>query len=171
MFVFKEDFVNRVIFFVAISIFAASMISQFMLEKQPCQLCLIDRYLFLSLGILALLAKWRKMLLPIGALITLAFTFYHLGVENHWWLGTSGCVSELPSLNSTPMDSKTPACDSVNWIVLGISSTLWGVLFASFIFWFSSTSYLINFYLRRSEEMHSSHCHKIISSMLISASK
>lgn len=161
MFIFREGFVNRIIFFIAMSIFVASIISQFMLEKQPCQLCLITRYLFLSLVILTLLAKWKKILLPVGALITLAFTFYHLGVENHWWPGTPGCVSELPSLNSTPMDSKTPVCDSVNWTVLGLSSTLWGVLSASFIFWFSSTSYLINYYLRKFKETHSSNVIKL----------
>lgn len=148
MFVFKENFVNRIIFIMAMGIFFTSMISQLWLKNVPCQLCSITRYLFLAVGIVAVLSKLAKPPLPIMAFITLAFTFYHLGVENHWWRGFHGCVSELPSLNSTPMDTKAPPCDSVNWTIFGISSTLWSFLFASFIFWLSSTSYLINYYLK-----------------------
>ncbi len=150
MFIFKENFVNRMIFIMATGIVLTSIISQLWLEKEPCQLCLITRYLFLATGIIALLPKWGKPLLPTIAFITLAFTFYHLGVENHWWRGLHGCVSELPSLNSTPMDAKTPPCDIVNWTVLGVSSTLWAFLCASFIFWLSSTSYIICYYLKHS---------------------
>lgn len=149
MFVFKEEFVNRIILLLAISIFSTSMISQFVLEKQPCQLCLITRYLFLAVGSVTFATKWVKILLPISSLITLMFVFYHLGVENHWWQGFHSCISELPSLNSTPMENKAPSCDSVNWTFWGISSTLWAFLSASFIFWFSSTSYLINHYLKK----------------------
>lgn len=147
MFVFKENFVNRIVFIMAMGIFLTSIISQLLMKNEPCQLCLITRYLFFGIGISALLPKWGKILTPITTFITLALTFYHLGVENHWWHGPHGCVSELPSLNSTPMDTKTPPCDSVNWIVLGISSTLWSFLLASFMFWLSSTSCLISYYI------------------------
>ena len=145
---FKENFVNRIIFVMAMGIFLTSITSQLLLEKEPCQLCLITRYLFLATAITALLTKWSRTLLPIASFITLAFTFYHLGVENHWWRGFHGCVSELPSLNSTPMDTKTPPCDSANWMVFGVSSTLWAFLCSSFIFWLSSTSYVISYYFK-----------------------
>ena len=147
MFVFQENFACRIVCVMAMSIFLASIFSQLLMDKEPCQLCLITRYLFLATGIATLLPKWRKILLPVVSFITLSFAFYHLGVENHWWRGFHGCVSELPSLNSTPMDTKTPPCDSVNWTVFGISSTLWAFLSAGFIFWISSTSYLISYYL------------------------
>ena len=141
----KEDFINKVISIVAFCIFFTSVISQFALDIKPCQLCYVTRYLFLAIGICTIaLYKLRLFCVALN-FATLCFTFYHLGVENHWWEAPQSCASVLPtlsSINSAP-DPNQSFCDIANWLVFGISSTLWSFLFSAAIFWVSSLNYTI----------------------------
>lgn len=158
MFIFHQSFVSKIICLLSFLMFLTSILSQVLLQKSPCQLCMITRYLFLLSSIVALInVKIRfKSILPIVTFSVLGFTFYHLGVENHWWAGPAGCISQLPTLDSIQnidqLDSQKSYCDQVNWVFFGISSTLWSVLFSAFIFWASSLSYAINRYLNKRED-------------------
>ena len=141
----KEEHINKLISLVALCVFFTSIISQLALDKKPCQLCYVTRYLFLAIGICTILLYKFRLCLVLLNFATLVFTFYHLGVENHWWNAPQGCAAELPtldSINSNSVHNKT-YCDVANWVVLGISSTLWSFLFASSIFWISSINYTI----------------------------
>lgn len=147
--------VNVFVFLVALLIFLISCLFQLLFDKEPCQLCLITRYMFLSIAIIALFSSiLRKtgILLVIAAFITLSFSFYHLGVENHWWLGPQSCTFELPTLDSISKsveDSKRVYCDRVNWKILGLSSTLWSFLISAFLFWLTSVLYVLGRSSRR----------------------
>ena len=158
MFVLKQRFINMAVCLLSLLMFTISVLFQILLQKAPCQLCMITRYLFLVVSVVAFICvKTRfKIILPLIALFVLAFIFYHLGVENHWWNGPSGCISHLPTLdtieNIDQLNSQKSYCDQVNWLFLGISSTLWSFLFAAFIFWLSSLSYAVNYYLDKREE-------------------
>ena len=142
------------IFLMAFAIFSISISSQIFFGKEPCQLCLFTRYMFLLTAIVAL--SRIKILLPIVAFATVGCAFYHLGVESHWWSGPSGCVSELPTLSSVNDLDQIPAgkvyCDRANWIILGVSSTLWSFLFSMFLFWISSLSFVVNYYIEKLED-------------------
>lgn len=156
MFIFKQKLIGRFIFLMTAGIFLTSVASQFLLGKQPCQLCLVTRYLFLALAIAAIIFRKFKFLLPLLALVTVAFSFYHLGVESHWWQGPRGCISELPTLDSLngseQINPGISYCDRVNWTILGFSSTLWSFLFSMFIFWITSISFIVNYYLKKQED-------------------
>lgn len=156
MFIFSQKLVYRLVFIITISMFSASVISQVLMSKTPCQLCLITRYLFLTTAIVTATTSRFKLALPIVATIALSFSFYHLGVENHWWQGPHGCISKLPTLDSIKaidqLDGNTPYCDRVNWTIFGISSTLWSFAIDAFIFWITSTSYIVNYYLGKVEK-------------------
>lgn len=156
MFVFQQKFVNWVLFAIAVFLFCGSMISQIVLDKQPCQLCLISRYLFLSIALVALFLRRSKLLCPILCFIAVAFSLYHLGVESHWWKAPHGCIVELPTLdvsqNADLLSDNVSFCDRVNWTILGISSTLWSFLFSMFLFWLSSTASIVRYYLKKLTE-------------------
>jgi disulfide bond formation protein DsbB len=139
-------------------IFLTSLLSQFFFDKIPCQLCLISRYLFLLISFVALFSINFKRLKPLLLLLTfsaLLFSFYHLGVENHWWIGPQSCVSKLPTLDSLSDNNDQsmviPYCDRANWKIFGISSTLWSFLVFAFLFWSVSLLYVIDYYLKKLE--------------------
>ena len=156
MFVFQQKFVNYVIFAIASFLVLGSVISQIILDKQPCQLCLISRYLFFSIALVALFLRRFKSFCPILCFIGVAFSLYHLGVENHWWKAPQGCIVDLPTLNITQnadlLSGNVSYCDRVNWVIWGISSTLWSFLFSMFLFWLSSTSFILQYYITKVTE-------------------
>lgn len=149
MFIFKPKiYVFLGIFGLFLSI--TSIMSEFLFQAKPCQLCLITRYLFLMFGIISLFAfklKKLRIIQIIFSAIVVFFTLYHLGVENHWWAGPSSCTAKLPSLgdelSQNIFEETKVFCDRANWMIFGISSTLWSFLITSFLFWASSLNYLI----------------------------
>ena len=140
-------------------VFLVSVSSQFWLGKAPCLLCFITRYCFLSIALLSAASLWKRKFRWISlaaVFLCFSFSFYHLGVENHWWAAPQSCAAELPTLDKLEtietLDNSKVYCDRANWLIFGISSTLWSFVIAAFLFWFSSLSYAVNYYLRRLED-------------------
>ena len=142
----------KIVFFMTAMVFLLSVFSQIFFDKMPCQLCLITRYMFLSISLFSLSSvKFEKLVyfLVLSSILTLSFSFYHLGIENHWWIAPQSCISELPTLESFTnakqlLNSAKVYCDKVNWKILGISSTLWSFLFSALVFWIVSFLYILN---------------------------
>ena len=159
MSVFNFKTTHMLVFFSTVSVFFISLFSQILFEKVPCQLCLVTRYIFLSIAVFSLtsikLKKFRPLLV-VAASLAFSFSLYHLGVENHWWAGPQSCISELPTLesfnNAEQLTNNAKSyCDKVNWKIFGVSSTLWSFLFAAFVFWMVSLAYILNYYLGKIE--------------------
>ena len=84
------------------------------LGYEPCELCLTERYAFYAgapLAALTALFASRSMhglaragfaLIALVFLANVAFAFYHVGVEQHWWPGPTACTGAL----SAPVDVK-----------------------------------------------------------------
>jgi disulfide bond formation protein DsbB len=112
--------------------------------------------MYLTVGVISVASikfdVMRYMLL-LTVFLELSFGLYHLGVENHWWIGPQSCVAELPtlesSMSSNVFENTKTYCDRVNWTIFGISSTLWNFLLSAFIFWLVSVSYILDLYLRK----------------------
>ena len=139
--------------------FSVSCFAEHVLDKRPCQLCIITRYLYVSIAIVSYAAlKTRKQIfncaLTFITFFSLIFGYYHLGVESHWWAGPSSCVSELPTLENLTqaVQENIPYCDKVNLTIFGVSSTLWNVFLMSFLFWLTTISQILTFYMKRHEE-------------------
>ena len=157
--IFKIKRTHFLIFSISIFAFSCSIAAEFILEKHPCQLCLISRFAYLTIAVVALLAlKFRKVIIRrilfwIIAL-SLAFSFFHLGVENHWWRAPASCAYKVPSVEALKnhiIESVTPSCDKVNWEIFGISSTLLNFLLCAGLFWLICISYAIVTSHRRDE--------------------
>jgi len=116
--------------------------AQYAYGFEPCILCLYQRVPFAVAGVLGLLA----LLVPRGnirnAAVALAgvtlligsgIAFYHVGVEQHWWVSAASCgggLNEAMSINQllTQLQNKpAKACDEVDWALFGISMATYNV--------------------------------------------
>lgn len=112
---------------------------------RPCALCWWQRYAWmaaLALALAALLAGPRRpgaallALAGIAATVGAGIAGFHVGVEQHWWAGTSECGG-VTSGAMTPQQRleqllKTPVvrCDEIPWSMLGLSMAAWNGLVA-----------------------------------------
>ncbi len=120
----------------AVGALGAALFMQHAVGVQPCILCLYQRWPYVIVGALALLAlvfgrhrPVRAVLLGLIGLALLADTglaVFQVGVEHHWWTGTSGCSVPPPpatveELRARLMATPVVPCDQVSWSLLGIS--------------------------------------------------
>ena len=115
----------------------------------PCVLCLWQRYPYgvvialaliggvlsrrsgPAIGLLALLAGLSALALLADA----AIAGFHVGVEQHWWEGTQGCVGttgagSLDALRAQLLAQKVVRCDDIAWSLAGISMAGYNMLAA-----------------------------------------
>lgn len=123
-----------------------SLFAQHVWGLRPCILCSYERYAYIAMGILALLAlyfpsrlfslRWGILIVVlIGALIS----FYHVGIEQHWWVGFSKCnIQPLPSgatmeeIRAHIMNSVR--CDEAQFKIFGFTAAFWNMLVFLFLF-------------------------------------
>lgn len=110
---------------------------------KPCVLCYYQRYAYAgagALGLAALLAgaKPRRLLVGLAGLAFLtgaAIAFFHVGVEQLWWRGTTACHApeidmSLPieQLRERLLATDFVACDQIPWSLFGLSIAGYNVL-------------------------------------------
>ena len=155
--IFRLPVIHIFIAVFSFCLFLISLSAQLFGNMEPCQLCLITRYLFLLIAMFSLFSthyKYLKFILIFLISSLFVFSLYHLGVENHWWQGPQSCVSELPSLSNIDalIETNKVFCDRANWMIFGISSTFWSFLASSFLAWLISISYVLDYYLKKFDD-------------------
>ena len=109
----------------------------------PCKLCIWQRWphalVIVCAGIG--LARTDKRLWLTGtalsALTTSGIGLYHLGVEQKWWSGPSGCSSQMGSnldlseLTDSLLAMPVVKCDEVAWELLGLSMAGWNMVLSA----------------------------------------
>jgi disulfide bond formation protein DsbB len=132
---------------IAAATLAGAWFIQLVLDIQPCELCLAQRYayyLVVPFGALVAIAASRDIPRPalaaglaILALATLAnagLGVYHAGVEWHFWQGPTACTGSVGNLGSAGSllerleTVKVVRCDEVQWRFLGLSLAGYNVL-------------------------------------------
>jgi disulfide bond formation protein DsbB len=129
---------------VAIGSLASALVAEYVYRLEPCILCIYQRLPFIATGVLALLAlKMERFpvavigIIAVCGLIYLAgsgIAFYHVGVEQHWWL--SGCSGELftggsvADLRAGLMSKPEKPCDDIDWTLFGISMATYNVAYS-----------------------------------------
>lgn len=116
--------------------------AQYVFGLEPCILCLYQRIPYAIAGVLALAAilmprgTGRIVLLAICVPVFLTgagIAFYHVGVEQHWWVSAAGCGGEVSGLSTVAdlqaslMAEPVKACDEVDWTLFGLSMTVYNV--------------------------------------------
>lgn len=139
----RADWARLTPFGVAIACIGAlgtAYTAQYGFGLEPCILCLYQRIPYALAGILALAA----ILMPRGAgrlaltflcvpifLVGAGIAFYHVGVEQHWWVSAAGCGGALTDFPTTAdlqaglMEKPPKACDEVDWTLFGLSMTVY----------------------------------------------
>ena len=135
--------VNLGICVVAGLCFLVSFFTSAVLKQEACLLCLVTRFCFLGLSLVAFCGGkfLKEYVVCCASFIVMLVAFYHLGVENHWWASPEVCRVPLPTLDSmlTQKDlAAPPRCDEVVMTVFGVSMTLLSFLASAFLFWISS---------------------------------
>ena len=111
----------------------------------PCEMCWWQRYPYMAIMAVALIASAvptlpRKPILLLLALLFLVdagLAGFHVGVEQRWWEGIttcSGMVSVTDSVNdalAAIMDAPLIRCDEIAWSLFGISMAGYNFLLAT----------------------------------------
>lgn len=122
----------------------AALVFQYGYGYQPCVLCIYQRWPYvavLAFSAIALAFPGRRgvrdaMLMASGLalLANSGIAFYHVGVEHHWWAGTSGCGASgaaaltLDDLRAQVMKAPVVRCDEVQWDLFGITMAGYNVV-------------------------------------------
>jgi disulfide bond formation protein DsbB len=144
----------------AVIILGTALASQYFGGLKPCVLCIWQRYPYaiviglagLGLGLSRVPGMGIGVLATLAALIALAMIVdagiaaYHVGVEQHWWQGTSGCTGTTGAARTAEDLARqlkaTPVvrCDEVAWSFLGISMAGYNFVAASTLALFSGAA-------------------------------
>lgn len=152
------------IVFTAIFVIAAGLIAtailyfQQRLGLEPCPMCILSRYAFIALGLVALVAALhgpRGMALKVYGVLVALFAAAGIGISarhsylQHFPPATESCGTDLEFLLETlPLTQAFPrifagtgSCSAVDWRLLGLSipewALVWFALFGAAALWIS----------------------------------
>ena len=121
---------------------------EFIWGFDPCKLCYWQRYPhFLIISMFPLFYFFpRRILIIVGIgsmLVSTVLAFYHVGVEQKYWLGPNSCTNfsieglTTDQLLEEIMSAPLVRCDEIVWDLLGISMAGWNALisFCLFLIW------------------------------------
>jgi len=110
---------------------------QYLGGAAPCQLCIWQRYPYAVLIVLGAVGYfWQpRLMLGLSFLVLLVgagLAGYHFGVEEGWFALPTGCAAggDAPSVEELRrmLSEAPPACDQVQFMVLGWSLAAWNFL-------------------------------------------
>jgi len=115
---------------------------EYVIGVDPCILCLYQRIPYAAAGLFALFAiigkpgGFTQQAALFGCLIAFliggSLAFYHFGVEENWWDAACGGAQNLnmdiDDLKASIMSEPLKACDTRDWVIFGISITVYNTL-------------------------------------------
>lgn len=147
----RPRLIPAAILLASVAMFGGALMFQYIGGLAPCILCTYQRIPYgvtIAVSLLALplagTLGFRGLAVAVG-LCGLAFAAgaaiagFHVGVEQHWWEGLSGCSSSIdPSLSFAELKAQILAapvvrCDDIPWSMFGISMAGYNFL-ASVVF-------------------------------------
>lgn len=122
-----------------------AFLAQYGFGLAPCELCLWQRWPYAA-AILLGIAAWKiAAMRPLFlGLLALAFAtdsaiaVFHVGVEQKWWQGLSGCTAgptatSLEALRAQVLSAPVVRCDEAAFTFLGLSMAGWNALWAALL--------------------------------------
>mgnify|MGYP003627042217 FL=1 len=117
----------------AVAVLAAAFGFQHIGGLDPCVLCIYQRWPWVAVIALAALSfalGGSRALLALAGLAMIAgagIAGFHVGVEQHWWAGTSECGAQsgapqtVEALKQQLLATAVTRCDEIAWSLFGIS--------------------------------------------------
>ena len=131
------------IFAVSVAALANAYTAEYVFGLEPCILCLYQRIPYAIAGVLGAAAlfmpSFRLPAVAVAGVVFLAgavLAFYHVGVEQHWWVSAAACgaggggdgPATVDDLRQLLMQAKpVKACDQVDWTLFGLSMATYNV--------------------------------------------
>ena len=124
-------------------VLGSALLSQYWGGLAPCELCLLQRWPWAAAILVALVAlvagsrpalPWLALVLALVFALSVAFAFYHVGVEQHWFAGPSACTASggsaltLEEMKRQIIGTAPVLCDRVQWSLYGVSLAGWNLL-------------------------------------------
>jgi disulfide bond formation protein DsbB len=119
------------------AVIGGALLSQYAGGLVPCELCLLERWpYYIGVPLVALVVAgggWRGVLIGGSVLVALIFlasaglAFYHVGVEQHWFVGPTACTGgstgakTLEELRAQLLATQPVRCDEPQWTLFGVS--------------------------------------------------
>ena len=141
--IIKHQWFLKLILFFSIFALISAYFIQYILGHQPCNLCLIERVLYISAVIIILLCfilkKFEKISLIFLSLIFFLATmlsFYHFGIEQGFIKESLVCDLDSGEKILNPeellkkLKEKTISCKDVNFKILGFSLATINTIFS-----------------------------------------
>ena len=115
---------------------------EYIINMNPCHLCVIQRYAYcvtLILSLLAFIYKYKNIisiLICLSMTSTIGIAFWHLGIELHWWLPSLSCSgieknigSLTEELQNNLLDASSTRCDIQSPKFLRITLVQWSLIY------------------------------------------
>ncbi|MEO5336088.1 MAG: disulfide bond formation protein B [Magnetospirillum sp. WYHS-4] len=139
-----EKLIPLAILGVCVGALAMAFTAQHVFNLEPCILCIYQRIPYAAGGVLAMVVLAAPLppalraglvaLCGIGFLGGAAVAFYHVGVEQHWWIsscgGTPPTAMTLQEMLDQAQVKPRRSCDDVNWSFLGLSMATYNLPFS-----------------------------------------
>ena len=117
-----------------------ALIAQYGFDLAPCILCIYQRFPFAINFLLGLTAyrlarqnypRGCSMIISLMGIVFLcnsALAFYHVGVEQHWWVSAfEACKIDPTNIREAALNPPVP-CDQIPWEMFGISMAGYNVM-------------------------------------------
>ena len=153
----KNKTILNIILFISIFALGSAYFIEYILDHQPCNLCLIERlpYFFAIIIILLCLTinKFYKIvfiLLAITFAVGTILSFYHFGIEQGFFKESLVCATnnEINSLSKEDLikesQKKVVSCKDVQFTLLGLSLAIINTII-SFILSVITLKYFLNY--------------------------
>ncbi|MBM3599512.1 MAG: disulfide bond formation protein B [Alphaproteobacteria bacterium] len=141
----RRTFQPLLLLLASAAILGTALASQYWGGLRPCVLCIYQRYPYavvIGLSAIALAFAARDggrlpaALLALSAValgIGAAIAAYHVGVEQHWWVGTAECgmtetAGTVEALRAQILGRAPVRCDEIAWSLFGISMAGYNVV-------------------------------------------
>jgi len=150
---------NYILLFVSSISILSALIAEYFFNLQPCELCLKQRQpyyfiiVFIIINFLIPISKkiFIFLLIQLSSLYGLFYAVWHVGVENKFLQGPSGCSAGL-NMSSNTVDLKEQIlskqvinCDEVVWSIFGLSAASINTVILLVIFILNAI-YIYNYY-------------------------
>jgi disulfide bond formation protein DsbB len=117
-------------------VLGTALLSQYWGGLAPCELCILQRWpwaVAIVISLVAVLVGDRPALSPVTFIlgvvfaVGVAFAFYHVGVEQHWFAGPTACTARsggaisLEEMKRQILGTAPVMCDRPAWTLFGVS--------------------------------------------------
>jgi disulfide bond formation protein DsbB len=124
-------------------VLGTALLSQYWGGLSPCELCLLQRWPWraaIALSLIALALGPRCPAVALAVVLALVFlasaglAVYHVGVEQHWFIGPTACTAAktgaktVEELGQQLLGQQAVLCDQVQWSLFGISLAGWNLV-------------------------------------------